>query len=169
MFAAIHLFLHMLTWLDHLFTHQKLINVVFDEHLLLNMIRDLLNKLLLTLRINIWNLLYSWLLLLLLLKLQVITDLNLRLLFLNPEVNFLYFIWMSPKFVTWLFNEAPVLICFIKFKIFIYVITHLILLFIFFLNIRATLTNHRLLLLLARQNRSILSLVISLAQYLAGL
>ena len=131
------------TGLDHLFTHQKLISVFIDEHLMLD------RWYLILLRLDISDLclvvqLLNLRLLRLLLNQQVISNLsNLNLslwIILNLQMNFLNFIRMGFQFVASLFHEAPVLICFIKLKIFIYVVTHLVLLFIFFLNILTTLT-----------------------------
>ena len=109
------------TGLDHLFTHQKLISVFIDEHLMLD------RWYLILLRLDISDLclvvqLLNLRLLRLLLNQQVISNLsNLNLslwIILNLQMNFLNFIRMGFQFVASLFHEAPVLICFIKLKIF---------------------------------------------------
>ena len=58
-------------------------------------------------------------------------------LFLGLQMNFLDFIRMGFQLVANLFHKAPVLICFIKLEVFVYVVAHLILL-IFFLHLLTT-------------------------------
>ena len=127
----------LLTRLNHLLTHQILISsivCVFHYHLLLHRRHKLL-------RLNVpdrrWLNLHIVNLLLWLIHLVASNaHLNLlRLIFLDTQVYFLYFIRVGFQFVASLLDEAPVFICLVKFKVFIYVIAHLVLLFIFFLNI----------------------------------